>query len=101
MGWAGGGAVGTYYVVSELSFLMCLAAERYRCAATTTSGHLGEPGAGGVDRLVGRRRRCCGHRGGCVADATLFQTSSRYVLVLISFLKVIKLHVEIFSKNIF
>jgi hypothetical protein len=80
---------------------MCLAAERYRCAVTTTSGHLGEPGAGGVDRLVGRQRRCCGHGSGCVADAPLFQASSRYVLVLIIFLKVRKLTCLDSSKNIF
>jgi hypothetical protein len=80
---------------------MCLAPERDWCPVTTTSGHLGEPGAGGVDRLVGRRRRCRCHRGGCVADAPLFQTSSRYVLVLISFLKVRKLTCLDISKNIF
>jgi hypothetical protein len=66
---------------------MCLAAERYRCAATTTSGHLGEPGAGGVDRLVGRRRRSCGHSCGRVADAPLLSPSGCHLLVLISHLK--------------
>jgi hypothetical protein len=80
---------------------MCLAAERDRRAATTTSGYLGEPGAGGVDRLVGRRRRCCGYRGGCVVDAPLFQKSSRYVLVLISHLKLRGLTCLNFSKNVF
>jgi hypothetical protein len=66
---------------------MFLATERYRCEATTTSGHLGEPGAGGVDRLVGRRRRCRCDGSGCVADAPLLSPSGRYVLVLISHLK--------------
>jgi hypothetical protein len=63
---------------------MCLAPERYWCAATTAVGQLGQPGAGGVASVVGRRRRCSGRGGGRVADAPLFQTSSRYVLVLIS-----------------
>ncbi len=72
------------YVVSEPSFLMCLAPERYWCAATTAVGQLGQPGAGGIASVVGRRRRCSGRGGGCVADAPLLQTSSRDVLVLIS-----------------
>jgi hypothetical protein len=66
---------------------MCLAPERDRCAAITASGHLGQPGAGGADSLVGRRRRCRGHGGGCVADAPLLSPSSRHFLVLISYLK--------------
>ena len=80
--------------MSEPSFLMCLAPERDRCPVTTTSGHLGEPGAGGVDRLVGRRRRCRGHGGGCVADAPLLSPSSRYFLVLIIYLKSRKLTIN-------
>jgi len=71
------------YVVFEPSFLMCLAPECYWCSATTAVGHLGQPGAGGVASVVGRRRRCSGRGGGRVADAPLLQTSSRYVLVLI------------------
>jgi hypothetical protein len=63
---------------------MCLAAECDRCAVTATRGHLGQPGAGGADRLVGRRCRCCGHGGGCVADAPLLSPSGRHLLVLIS-----------------
>ncbi len=59
-------------VVSDPSFLMCLAAECNRCAVAAACGHLGESGAGGVDRLVGRRRRSRGHGGGGVADAPLF-----------------------------
>jgi hypothetical protein len=73
---------------------MCLAAERDWCVATTTSGHLGEPGAGGVDRLVGRRRCCRGHGGCCVADALLLSPSSRYFLVLIIYLKSRKLTIN-------
>ncbi len=83
-GWA---CCSQVFVVSEPLFLMFLATERYRCEATTTSGHLGEPGAGGVDRLVGRRRRCRCDGSGCVADAPLLSPSGRYVLVLISHLK--------------
>jgi hypothetical protein len=82
MGWAGGDAVITY-LCSEPSFLMCLAAERYWCPVTTAVGHLGQPGAGGVVSLVGRRRCSSGHSGGRVADSPLLQTASRYVLVLI------------------
>jgi hypothetical protein len=66
---------------------MCLAAECDRRAVTATRGHLGQPGAGGADRLVGRRCRCCGHGGGCVADAPLLSPSGRHLLVLISHLK--------------
>jgi len=66
---------------------MCLATERYWCAATTAFGQLVQPGAGGVVSLVGRRRCCSGHSGGRVADAPLLSPSSRYVLVLISYLK--------------
>jgi hypothetical protein len=80
---------------------MCLAPERDRCAVITASGHLGQPGAGGVDSLVGRRRRCRGYSGGCVADAPLLSTSSRYVLVLISYMKFRKLTCLDCSKNIF
>ncbi len=75
------------YFVSEPSILMCLAAECDRRAVTATRGHLGQPGAGGADPLVGRRRRCCGHGGGCVADAPLLSPSGRHLLVLISHLK--------------
>ncbi len=87
MGRAGGFVVNTIYVVSEPSFLMCLAAECDRRAVTATRGHLGQPGAGGADRLVGRRCRCCGHGGGCAADAPLLSPSGRHLLVLISHLK--------------
>jgi hypothetical protein len=81
---------------------MCLAAECDRCPVTTTRGHLGQPGAGGVDRLVGRRRRSCGHGGGCVADAPLLSPSGRHLLVLISHLKLGALKcLEVFSKKYF
>jgi len=60
-----------FYVVFEPSFLMCVAPERDRCSVIAACGHLGQPGAGGVASLVGRRRRRRGHRGGCVADAPL------------------------------
>jgi hypothetical protein len=80
---------------------MCLAPERYRCAVTTAFGQLGQPGAGGVASVVGRRRRCSGRGGGRVADAPLLSTSSRYVLVLISYLKLRKLTYLDCSKNIF
>jgi hypothetical protein len=89
-----------FYVVSEPSFLMCLAPERDRCSVIAASGHLGQPGAGGVVSLVGRRRRGSGHSGGCVADALLLSPSSRYVLVLISYLKLRELTCLDFSKNI-
>ncbi len=80
---------------------MCLAAERYWCSATTAVGQLGQSGAGGVASLVGRRRRSSGHSGGCVADAPLLSTSSRYVLVLISYLKFRKLTCLDCSKKYF
>ena len=80
---------------------MCLAPERYWCSVTTAVGQLGQPGAGGVASLVGRRRRCSGRGGGRVADAPLLSTSSRYVLVLISYLKLRKLTCLDCSKNIF
>jgi hypothetical protein len=73
---------------------MCLAAECYRCPVTTARGHLGQPGAGGVDRLVGRRRRSCGYGGGCVADVPILSSSSRYFLVLIIYLKSRKLTIN-------
>jgi hypothetical protein len=66
---------------------MCLAAECDRRQVASTRGHLGQPGAGGADRLVGRRRRSRGHGGGCVADAPLLSPSSRHLLVLIIHLK--------------
>ncbi len=59
---------------------MSLAAERYWCAATTAVGQLGQPGAGGVASLVGRRRRSSGHGGGRVTDAPLLSTSSRFLI---------------------
>ncbi len=80
---------------------MCLASERDRCEAPTAVGRVGQPGAGGVASMVGRRRRCSGRGGGRVADAPLFPTSSRYVLVLISYLKFRKLICLDCSKNIF
>ena len=70
---------------------MCLAAECNRCAVAAACGHLGEPGAGGADRLVGRRRRSRGHGGGGVADAPLLPPSSCHFLVLILDLKLRKL----------
>jgi hypothetical protein len=73
---------------------MCLASKRNRCPVTPTRGHLGQPGAGGADRLVGRRRRSCGHGGGCLADAPLLSPSSRYFLVLIIYLKSRKLTIK-------
>jgi hypothetical protein len=66
---------------------MCLAAECNRRQVASTRGHLGQPGAGGADRLVGRRRRSRGHGGGGVADAPLLPPSSRHFLVLIRHLK--------------
>jgi hypothetical protein len=66
---------------------MCLAAECNRCAVAAACGHLGQSGAGGADRLVGRRRRSRGHGGGGVADAPLFPLSSRHFLVMIRHLK--------------
>ncbi len=66
---------------------MCLAAECNRRQVASTRGHLGQPGAGGADRLEGRRRRSRGHGGGCVADAPLLPPSSRHFLVLIRHLK--------------
>ena len=66
---------------------MCLAAECNRCQVASTRGHLGQPGAGGADRLVGRRRRSRGHGGGGVADAPLLPPSSRHFLVMIRHLK--------------
>ena len=66
---------------------MCLAAECNRCQVASTRGHLGQSGAGGADRLVGRRRRSRGHGGGSVADAPLFPPSSRHFLVMIRHLK--------------
>ena len=62
---------------------MCLDSERDRCEAPTAVGRMGQPGAGGVASMMGRRRRCSGRGGGRVADAPLLSTSSRYVLVLI------------------
>jgi len=82
-------------------FFMCLDPECHRCQVTTAVGRVGQPGAGGVASMVGRRRRCSGRGGGRVADAPLFQTSSRYVLVLISYLKFRKLTCLDCSKNIF
>jgi hypothetical protein len=73
---------------------MCLAPECYWCAATTAVGQLGQPGAGGVASVVGRRRRCSGRGGGCVADAPLLQTSSRDVLVLISCPEIYKVNMS-------
>jgi hypothetical protein len=98
-GTGGLGCCKHIFIVSEPSFLMCLAAERYRCSVA--SGHLGQPGAGSIASLVGRRRCCRGHSGGCVADAPLFSPSSRYVLVLISYLKFRKLTCLDFSKKYF
>jgi hypothetical protein len=67
---------------------MCLAAECNRCAVAAACGHLGQSGAGGADRLVGRRRRGRGHGGGCVADAPLLSPSGCHFLVLTFHLKV-------------
>jgi len=81
---------------------MCLAAECNRRQVASTRGHLGQPGAGGADRLVGRRRRSCGHGGGCVADAPLLSPSGRHLLVLISHLKLRELTcLEIFVEKYF
>ncbi len=66
---------------------MCLAAECNRCQVASTRGHLVQPGAGGADRLVGRRRRSRGHGGGCVTDAPLLSPSGRHLLVLTIHLK--------------
>jgi hypothetical protein len=100
-GMGGRGCCKHIFMVSEPSFLMCLAAECYWCAATTAVGQLGQPGAGGVASLVGRRRRSSGHGGGRVVDAPLLSTSSRYVLVLISYLKFRKLTCLDCSKKYF
>ena len=70
---------------------MCLASERDRCEAPTAVGRVGSPGAGGGASVVGRRRRYRGRGCGRLADAPLFQTSGRYVLVLLSYLKFRKL----------
>jgi hypothetical protein len=67
---------------------MFLDPERHGCQITTAVGRVGQPGAGGVASVVGRRRRYRGCGGGRVADAPLLQTSSRNVLVLLSYLKV-------------
>ncbi len=101
MGRAGGSAVSTVDVVSEPSSLMCLDPECHRCEVTTAVGWVGPPGAGGSASVVGRRRRPRGRGGGRLADAPLFQTSGRYVLVLLSFLKFRKLTCLDCSKNIF
>ncbi len=101
MGRAGGSAVSTVDVVSEPSFLMCLDPERHRCEATPAVGGVGPPGAGGGASVVGRRRRHRGRGGGRLADAPLFQTSGRYVLVLLSYLKFRKLACLDCGKNIF
>jgi hypothetical protein len=84
MGRSGGSAVSTVYVVSEPLFLMCLDPECHWCEATPAVGGVGPPGAGCGADMVGRRRRYRGCGGGRVADAPLFPTSSRYVLVLLS-----------------
>ena len=72
---------------------MCLAAECNRRQVASTCGHLGQPGAGGVASVVGRQRRYRGRGCGRLADAPLFQTSGRYVLVLLRYLKFRKLKV--------
>jgi hypothetical protein len=91
LGRAGGSAVSTVDVVSEPLSLMCLDPECHRCEVTTAVGRVGPPGAGGGASVVGRRRRYRGRGGGRLADAPLFQTSGRYVLVLLSYLKFRKL----------
>jgi len=75
------------FVLSEPSFLMCLDPKCNWCTPTRAIGRVGAPGAGGGAGAVGRR--CChrGHGGGRLADAPVFQTSGRYVLVLLSYLK--------------
>ncbi len=88
-------------IVSEPSFWMCLDPERHRCEATPAVGGVGPPGAGGGASVVGRRRRHRGCVGGRLADSPLFQTSGRYVLVLLSYLKFRKLTCLSCSKNVF
>jgi hypothetical protein len=82
-------------------FCCVLAPECYWCAATTAAGQLGQPGAGSVASLVGRWRRSSGHGGGRLADAPLLSLSSRYILVLISYLKLRELTCRDFSKKYF
>ncbi len=88
MGRVGGCAECTvFYAVSEHHVLMCLDTECNRCTPTRAVGQVGAPGAGGGAGVVGRRRRHRGRGGGRLADASLHETSGRYVLVVYSYLK--------------